>query len=151
MIESPKDSVLQEDLEYIANSNIPLEELSGKTIFITGATGLIGSQVVKALVCCNRIKKANITIVCLVRSREKVESVFGELANDPMMKFVYGDVTEKIEVDMDKGLITNKNGEKALRRKKGTYITIDAKKINNISVEKERELIKIFNYLSKRL
>lgn len=42
-------------------------------------------------------------------------------------------------------LITNKNGEKALRRKKGTYITIDAKKINNISVEKERELIKIFS------
>ncbi len=42
-------------------------------------------------------------------------------------------------------LITNKNGERALRRKKGTYITIDAKKINNISVEKERELIKIFS------
>ena len=30
MIESPKDSVLQEDLEYIANGNIPLDELKNR-------------------------------------------------------------------------------------------------------------------------
>ncbi|MBE5934331.1 MAG: NAD-dependent epimerase/dehydratase family protein [Lachnospiraceae bacterium] len=101
MIESPKDSVLQEDLEIIANSNIPLEDIKGKTILVTGATGLIGSQVVKALLCCNRIKDANITIVSVVRSKEKVDNVFGELANDPNMKFVYGDITEKLNVDMD--------------------------------------------------
>ena len=63
MIESPKDSVLQEDLEFIANSNIPLEDLKNKSILVTGATGLIGSQVVKALLCCNRIKNTNITII----------------------------------------------------------------------------------------
>ena len=60
MLESPKDSVLQEDLEYIANGNIPLDELKNRTILVTGATGLIGSQIVKALLCCNRIKDANI-------------------------------------------------------------------------------------------
>ena len=62
MLESKFDPVLQEDLEYIAGGNIPLDELRNKTIFVTGATGLIGSQIVKALLCCNRLKDANIKI-----------------------------------------------------------------------------------------
>ena len=33
MLESKRDAVLQEDLEYIANGNIPLDELKNKTIF----------------------------------------------------------------------------------------------------------------------
>ena len=39
------DYILEEDIEYIAHS--PYEfwrELEGKSILITGATGLIGSQ-----------------------------------------------------------------------------------------------------------
>ena len=41
--------------------------------------------------------------------------------------------------------ITNADGEKALQRKIGNYITIDIKKINNISVEKEQEIINVFS------
>lgn len=46
--------------------------------------------------------------------------------------------------------ITNEEGERALDKKIGNYITIDTKKIHNIPVEKEEEIIKIFsNELSK--
>ncbi len=41
--------------------------------------------------------------------------------------------------------ITNKEGEKALQRKIGNYITIDIKKINNISEDKERKIIEVFS------
>lgn len=99
MLESKNDKVLQEDLEYIANSNIPLEELKNKTIFVTGATGLIGSQIVKALLCCNRLKDANIKIMALVRSELKVKEAYGELVNDSNLKFVYGDITKPITVE----------------------------------------------------
>ena len=81
MLESPRDSVLQEDLEFIANGNIPLDELKNSTILVTGATGLIGSQIVKALMCCNRIKNANIKVLAFVRSEQKVKDAYGELAN----------------------------------------------------------------------
>ena len=103
MLESSKDSVLQEDLEYIANGNIPLDELKNRTILVTGATGLIGSQIVKALLCCNRIKKANIKVLALVRNEQKVKDAYGELVNADNLKFVYGDITEKqnIEDDID--------------------------------------------------
>ncbi len=101
MLESKRDAVLQEDLEYIANGNIPLDELKNKTIFVTGATGLIGSQIVKALLCCNRLKDANIKIMALVRSESKVKDAYGELVDAPNLHFVYGDVTNKVEVEDD--------------------------------------------------
>lgn len=41
--------------------------------------------------------------------------------------------------------ITNKEGEEALQRKIGNYITIDVKKINNITTEKEQEIIDAFS------
>lgn len=40
--------------------------------------------------------------------------------------------------------IYNKEGEKALQRKIGNYITIDIKKLNNITLAKEDEIINIF-------
>ncbi len=46
--------------------------------------------------------------------------------------------------------ITNREGELALERKMGNYITIDMKKINNITTEKEEKIIQTFsNELSK--
>ena len=103
MLESPKYSFLQKELKYIANANIPLDELKNRTILVTGATGLIGSQIVKALLCCNRIKDANIKVLALVRNEQKVKDAYGELVNADNLKFVYGDITEKqnIEDDID--------------------------------------------------
>lgn len=38
------DRILKEDIGYLANSNmIDWKELTGKSVFITGGTGLIGS------------------------------------------------------------------------------------------------------------
>lgn len=41
--------------------------------------------------------------------------------------------------------ITNKDGEKALDRKIGNYITIDIKRVNNITTEKEEKIIDTFS------
>lgn len=41
--------------------------------------------------------------------------------------------------------ITNENGEKALDKKIGNYITIDIKKIRNLDVDKEDKIIKTFS------
>lgn len=41
--------------------------------------------------------------------------------------------------------ITNEEGQKALQRKIGEYITIDIKKLNNITMEKEQEIINVFS------
>ena len=83
-IESSRDSFLQGDVERIANSAcIPWDELGGSSVLVTGATGLIGSLVVMALACRNRLFNQGIKIKALARNREKAERVFGNLLGRP--------------------------------------------------------------------
>ena len=91
--ESADDSILQEDLDRISESDIPLEELKGKTVLVTGATGLIGSLLVKALQCCNRRKETDIKILALVRNQEKAEKLFGDLLKREDLKLVIGEAS----------------------------------------------------------
>ena len=98
MFESAKDPVLQEDLEVVANANLPWEAFAGKSVLVTGATGLIGSQVVKALACRNRLYHSGIRILALVRNEAKAKVVFADLENRPEIKFVVGDVNKPLLV-----------------------------------------------------
>lgn len=80
---------LQELSEYIKKMNY-----SGSRILITGATGLIGSLCIKALIRCGDIQ-----IIGLARNPEKVEKIFG---NDRgKADFVYQDIREPLPDDME--------------------------------------------------
>lgn len=53
---------------------------------------------------------------------------------------------EKVDdINITRVKITNQKGEEALQRRIGEYITIDIKKLNNLSLEKEQEIIKAFS------
>jgi nucleoside-diphosphate-sugar epimerase len=97
--ESPLDKVLQEDLDTIASADLPWEQLRGSHILVTGATGLVGSMAVKALACCNRRRDLGMTILPMIRSREKAQKVFGELAGREDIRFVEGDILQQIHTD----------------------------------------------------
>lgn len=56
---------------------IPWEALRNRTVFITGATGLIGKNLVWGLLDVNRVKKLNIRMIALVRNEKKAEELFG--------------------------------------------------------------------------
>lgn len=99
IMESPLDRVLQEDLDTIASSNLPWEQLNGSHILITGATGLVGSMAVKALACCNRKRGLQTTIHPMIRNMEKAKRVFGELAEREDISFVEGDILNPIHTD----------------------------------------------------
>ena len=92
LLESENDAVLQEDLDRIANSNLPFGKLKDSTVLITGATGLIGSQLAKALAACNRIRNLNLKICILVRSQEMAELIFSDLLKRADMEVIKGDI-----------------------------------------------------------
>ncbi len=92
--ESTNDPILQDDLEILASKGLPIEEIKNSHILITGATGLIGSQLVKAIACYNRLNSAGITILAMVRNEEKAKSIFGKLSEREDIKLVTGDVTK---------------------------------------------------------
>lgn len=70
--------ILQEDVQRFAESFELWEQLRGKTFLITGATGLIGSVMVKCLLELNQQKNLDIKVIAVVRSLEKAQKVFEE-------------------------------------------------------------------------
>lgn len=70
--------VLEEDVLQFAEQFELWEELKGKTFLITGATGLIGSVMVRCLLALNKLKNLNISIIAAVRSIEKAQKTFEE-------------------------------------------------------------------------
>ena len=56
-IECFKNSIMQEDVEKIVEQFPFISDLQGKNILVTGATGLIGSQLIMTLACFNRLKR----------------------------------------------------------------------------------------------
>ncbi len=58
---------------------------------------------------------------------------------------------QKDDIKITRVKITNSEGEKALDRKKGNYITIDLKKVNNITTEKEDMIINVFSEELKKI
>lgn len=99
------NKVFQDDMKSITEAiYIPWHRLKGKTILVTGATGLIGFNLVSALAYAHLYKGISIEILALVRNQEKAEVRFHEiLATGFPLKFIVGDLNHipKIDVHVD--------------------------------------------------
>ena len=68
---------LEEDLDYIARYPLQYEQLKDTTVLVTGATGLIGVSIVRAL-----IAIGNIHVIALVRNIEKANKLYNRYELD---------------------------------------------------------------------
>lgn len=68
--------ILLEDVQQFAEHFDLREQLRDKVFLITGATGLIGSVLIKCLLELNRQKSLGIKIIAVVRNPEKARKVF---------------------------------------------------------------------------
>lgn len=69
--------ILEEDVRQFAGHFELWEQLKGRTFLITGATGLIGSVIIKCLQELNRLRGLDIKILAVVRNLEKAGLVLG--------------------------------------------------------------------------
>lgn len=65
------------DLDTSIDHTIGIEQLKGKTVLITGATGTIGSYVADMLLRYNQIAQAGIGVIAAGRSVQKLEKRYG--------------------------------------------------------------------------
>lgn len=70
------NQILIEDIKRFASNFELSDQLFGKVILITGATGLIGSVMVKCLLELNRQKNLDIKIIALVRDLGKAQKIY---------------------------------------------------------------------------
>jgi dTDP-glucose 4,6-dehydratase len=68
--------------------------LYNKSIMITGATGMIGQNIVSYIRRLNEKENATITIIAHGRSEEKLKALYGEYLNEALFKTIICDVTE---------------------------------------------------------
>lgn len=74
-----KNCYIEEDaLRCSQCSYIPWEKLKDRKVLVTGATGLIGSSIIKILLHINEWRALKLSIFAMVRSAEKAKSVFGK-------------------------------------------------------------------------
>ena len=72
-----QNEILIEDYKSLLNQKfINWNNLKNKTIFITGATGLIGTNLIKSLLYVNDVSAMGLKIVALVRNIDKANRIF---------------------------------------------------------------------------
>lgn len=89
------NKVLEEDLKLIVNEDIFWEKLKGKTVLITGASGMIGIYMLRTLLLLNEERDYNIRVLAMLRNPVKLPQ---EVRENPAVDILVQDVTEQLEV-----------------------------------------------------
>lgn len=88
------NKIIDEDVSQIIDENNGLRELYGKTIMITGASGMVGSYFLYTLMKLNEDFNADITIIPLIRNKNKLKK---EVLSKKYILPMEQDVIEPIE------------------------------------------------------
>lgn len=86
--------ILAQDLKMIIDEQISWEKLQGKTVLITGASGMIGSYMLSVLTLLNDERNYNIRILAMVRNIRKLSE---EICVRKDVEILCHDVTEKLK------------------------------------------------------
>lgn len=86
---------LKNEYAHLAETlNLDWDRLSGRRVFVTGVTGLIGSLCVRALMERNRLYGEGIIVDALVRDRAKAETLLADYAGDDLLRFHQGSLSD---------------------------------------------------------
>lgn len=92
-------NVVKEDLDHvISRSYIPYEEMKGKSILITGATGMLAFYMTCACMHLNKAKNYGMKVYALVRNEKKAQEKFAEFIDDENFILCVQDVCEPIKI-----------------------------------------------------
>lgn len=109
-----KDVIREDIAAILCDRNIPWERLEGRDVLITGATGLLGSLLVRTLLVLTEEKGIHCRVHALVRSKEKAEMIFSEIHSDAL-DFIVSDIRKFFEYKGNIDYIVHAASETASR------------------------------------
>ena len=89
--------IVKEDIESIANTDLPWENLKDCSVLITGANGYLATYIVYTLLYRNDYYKDNIKVYALCRNRDKAFAKFSDYLGREDFELVIQDVCESID------------------------------------------------------
>lgn len=93
---------LYKDFEELFNGDRSwIEKLNASRVLVTGATGLIGSIIGKAILFYNNKYHGDIKLICYVRNIDKAKSVYCEFLDSKYLDFCVGNIDDGIEYKGD--------------------------------------------------
>lgn len=81
-----------EDIKYVCDLDLPWNKMQGKSVWLSGATGLVGSFLVDVLLS----KEIDCTVYVLGRNEAKAKSRFSKWCNDEHFVFICYDVNKPL-------------------------------------------------------
>lgn len=94
--------IIESDMREILQSNIEWGRFDGKTVLISGATGMIPSYMVMALLYLNKTRdNFDCKVIALIRSKEKAEKLFGEFISEPYFQLLQIDICDSVVLECD--------------------------------------------------
>ena len=94
-----ENNLYLEDVKAVAALDLPWEKLSGKTVLISGVTGLIGSFLADVLLS-RRTAGDNITVTGLCRDTEAAAARFSGWRDDPRLQLLSHDINRPLAADV---------------------------------------------------
>ena len=96
-----ENNVFLEDLEAITQTEcIPWKKLQGKTVLVTGGTGLIGSTLISSLLYANQKLSLNLQVLALIRNQTKAKKIFFQQLQERLpLHFITGTVENLPEIE----------------------------------------------------
>lgn len=89
------------DYSQFVSDSLPWDKLGGANILVTGANGLIASNLVEALLQLNEQLSLGCSVYALSRSAEKARARFGRYLEDDNFFIIEGDVSESLALNLD--------------------------------------------------
>lgn len=86
-----------DDIKNVASMNIPWDDLKGKNILVTGATGMIGSTLIEVLLSHENI---GYHVYASGRNESKFYAIFAKFIGNPYFHFFRYDVREPLKSDI---------------------------------------------------
>lgn len=86
---------------------VNLTFLRNKSILITGASGLIGSYLVDAIMHSNNVHNNSTKVFAVVRNIERSQEIFQKYCNNPLFTFVKLDISKSFKIDLSVDFIVH--------------------------------------------
>jgi nucleoside-diphosphate-sugar epimerase len=90
--------IISEDFDQIAKNNLPLKKFAGKTILISGASGMIGGYLTELFLYLNDTQNFKTKIIALTRNEYKTKKRYQHYAKRRDLSLIIQDITVPLTI-----------------------------------------------------